>query len=246
MPEANSQSVGPSAAPDSRYDIGHIGRNRDALPPLPVPTDGVWPPAEQAWFDPGQWFEEGRRDLPLDVEIGSGKGTFLVNQAPTEPGVNFLGVEHARLYWRHACDRVRRHGIEGIRLLWADGDRLIQHHLPTASVRQLHVYFPDPWPKKRHNRRRLIQAPFLEAAWRVLEPADDARQGRVRIATDHAEYFEWMQEHAQQVAHLFDVEPFVSPAAADAGELVGTNFERKYRREGRPFHSLCLVKKDAG
>jgi len=228
---------------DSRYDIGDIGRSRDDLPPLPVPVDGVWPEAAASWFDPGVWFEQSRQGLPLDVEIGSGKGTFLVNQAPAEPGVNFLGVEHTRQYWRHACDRVRRHGIEGVRLLWADGDRLIRHHLPSGSVRQLHVYFPDPWPKKRHNRRRLIQAPFLEAAWRVLGPAEGDRCGRIRIATDHTGYFEWMQEHAARVSGLFDVEPFASPEAAGEGELVGTNFERKYRREGRPFHSMCLVRR---
>ena len=102
----------------------------------------------------------------------------------------------------------------------------------------MHIYFPDPWPKARHNKRRLVQVPFLRQAHRVLEP-----HGLLRIATDHSDYFAWMVDHANQVAELFDSLPFESPESAGEGELVGTNFERKYRREGRPFHGMILRKR---
>jgi tRNA (guanine-N7-)-methyltransferase len=99
----------------------------------------------------------------------------------------------------------------------------------------VHIYFPDPWPKKRHHKRRLIQEPLLTQLHRVLEPG-----GRVRLVTDHADYWQWMLEKLAAVGELFEQLPFDAPASADPGEMAGTNFERKYRREGRPLHGCVL------
>ena len=180
----------------------------------------------------------GPAERPLDLEIGSGKGTFLVQQAGLEPGVDFLGIEWAKAFWRHAADRARRHELANVRLLWADATVFVRNYVPDAALRRVHIYFPDPWPKKRHHKRRTVQAPFLAELHRVLRP-----DGEVRLATDHSEYFAWMQEHAAAVADRFDVRPFEPPDSAGEGELVGTNFERKYRREGRPFHAMTLARR---
>ena len=212
----------------SKYDVGRIGIRRDDLPPI-----GDRPEASR--IDLRRWWPADRRDLPFELEIGSGKGTFLVQQATATPNVNYLGIEWAAEYWRHAADRLRRHGLDHVRMLHDDAREFVAWRVPDALFRQVHVLFPDPWPKKRHHKRRTVQAPFLRELHRVLLP-----EGRVRLVTDHDDYFAWMNEHIGQVGDLFDVEPFDRPASADAGEVVGTNFERKYRREGRPFHALVL------
>ena len=114
----------------------------------------------------------------------------------------------------------------------------VRCYLEDAVLRQVHVYFPDPWPKKRHRKRRLIQADFLRQLHRVLVAG-----GAVRMATDHADYFAWMEEHLARVPGLFHRRPFGVSVGAEAGEWIGTNFERKYRREGRAFFGMVLEKK---
>ena len=213
--------------------------NRKDLDTTGYGIDGL-PPFEQAPFDPRIWFgpppEAERR--PLDLEIGSGKGTFLVQQAPLTPQVDYLGVEYANAFYRYAADRARRRGLDNVRLLHAEAGSFVKHYVSDGVFRQVHIYFPDPWPKARHHKRRLVQEDFLRALHRVLEEG-----GRVRLATDHADYFEWMQEHTARVNDLFARLDFESPASAGEGELVGTNFERKYRREGRPFFGMVLQRK---
>ncbi len=223
-------------------DVGRYGIAQDDLPPMDAGT-----------IDLRQWFKDGAGNLPdparpIELEIGSGKGTFLVQQAKLNPDVDYLGIEWAKAFWRYAADRVRRHGLGNVRLLRCDAAVFIRHYVPDQTFRQVHIYFPDPWPKKRHHKRRLIQAPFLRELHRVLVPMStageaDAVTARVRIATDHEDYFQWMQEHAGQVADLFEIEPFESPESAGEGELVGTNFERKYRQEGRSFYGMVLKKR---
>lgn len=207
------------------------------------------PPMDQGRLDPRDWFKPAEGSdgpdtsttRPLELEIGSGKGTFLAQHAKLYPDVNFLGIEWAKSFCRYAADRARRHKLENVRLLRCDADLFIRHYVPDHTFSRVHIYFPDPWPKKRHHKRRLIQASFLRELYRVLLPAET--QSAVHIATDHADYFDWMQEHVAQVTDIFDRQPFVSPKSAGEGELVGTNFERKYREEGRVFQGMILVKR---
>ena len=223
---ATSMSSGGGA-----LDVGHIGIAMADLPPF-----------DRGRLDLRAWFGDTGSDAyarPIDLEIGSGKGTFLVGQAKYEPGVNFIGIEYARAYWRHAADRLRRHGLDNVRMVHGEAGAFVRQYVVDGALRQVHIYFPDPWPKKRHHKRRLVQAPFLRELHRVLAPG-----GQVRLATDHEDYFAWMGEHAAKVAELFERRPFERPAAAGAGELVGTNFERKYRDEGRTFQGMTLHRLD--
>lgn len=187
-------------------------------------------------IDPREWFDDGRRTLPFEIEIGSGKGTFLIQQAALQPQVNYLGIEWARGFYRYAADRVRRHQLKNVKLLRADAMEFIRYSLSDSICRVIHLYFPDPWPKKRHHKRRMIQDRSLADLRRVLVPG-----GEVRIVTDHDDYWRWIEEHAERNTHLFSRRHFTPPESAGDSELVGSNFERKYRRDGRPFYALALI-----
>jgi tRNA (guanine-N7-)-methyltransferase len=181
---------------------------------------------------PISWRELFGNDHPVEVEIGIGKGTFLTDAAKGRPGVNFFGLEYARWFWRYASDRLRRNDCRNARTARAEAGYFVREFVADGSLAVVHIYFPDPWPKKRHHKRRLIQAPFLLQVERILEPG-----GRVQIVTDHEEYFRQMEE-------VVAGSPLKVVYYA-AGE-VGTNFERKYRKEGRKFYAIAAERSAAG
>jgi len=193
----------------------------------------VPPPAPGQKLDFRALFGDG---APVEMEIGSGKGGFLLRRARALPDRRFFGVEWANKYYRYAADRMVRWQVPNVRLMRTDAAHLVIHHLRPASLAVLHIYHPDPWPKKRHHKRRLIQGPFVAAATDAL-----ADGGRIAIQTDHAEYFE-------QIRRVLCDEPRLSEMAFDvpeAGVIDGrmeTNFEIKYLREGRPIHQIAMVK----
>jgi tRNA (guanine-N7-)-methyltransferase len=172
---------------------------------------------------------------PVEVEIGTGKGTFLLARAAARQEVNFLGIEWARAYCLYAADRIRRAELANVRMLRADAGAFFRDCLADGSVGRVHVYFPDPWPKRRHHSRRLIQPPFLAQARRVLKIG-----GQLIVVTDHLDYFRHIQ------GTLLAAEGFarvsLPPMSDRDGEIVGTNFERKYIAQGRPFYSVALMR----
>lgn len=174
----------------------------------------------------------------VHVEIGSGKGTFLVHQAKAHPDVNFLGIEWARKYYRYAVDRIGRWELANVRIIRADAVTFLSESVPDGSVDCFHVYFPDPWPKKRHRKRRLIQPSNMSVLMRCLKGG-----GEIRLATDHAEYFEQMREVMSLYRSELEEIAFTRPAGAEDGELTGTNYERKYIRDQRKTHTLALRKR---
>jgi tRNA (guanine-N7-)-methyltransferase len=186
---------------------------------------------------PLDWRTVFDNDHPVELEIGAGKGTFLTDQAKARPDVNFIGVEWANWFFRYASDRLRRNGCLNARMVRAEAGYFLTEFVPDASLSVLHVYFPDPWPKKRHHKRRLVQPPFLTSVERVLAPG-----GRLQVVTDHQGYFEENIEPAVRGSNL-QVIDYNRPGSAAEGEFVGTNFERKYRREGRPFCAIAAVKR---
>ena len=217
-------------------DVSGYGFDRDALPA--AGADGRAVIDVQRFFGFAAPVAEGGARRPLELEIGSGKGTFLAQQAPLQPETDFLGVEIAKPFWRHAADRARRLALHNVRLLWHDGEAFVRVHCGDGVFEKVHLYFPDPWPKDRHHKRRSFQEPFLREVHRVLAPG-----GTMHVATDHEGYFAWMEEHAERVADAFERRPFVPPASAGPGELVGTNFERKYIPEGRRFQGMILARR---
>ena len=179
-------------------------------------------------------------DNPVHLEVGSGKGTFLVNQAQLHPQFNYLGIEWANKYYRHSIDRIRRWQLANVRILRTDARLFIKNYLSDTSVAAFHVYFPDPWPKKRHQKRRFFTPENLLEVARCLVTG-----GQLRTATDYAEYFEIMQHlllHQGETAKLFEQQQFFPGPAAQQGEWVGTNFERKYIKQGRQIYTLAMRK----
>ena len=177
------------------------------------------------------------RPGPVHIEIGSGKGTFLLDQAAAQPGDNFLGIEWARKYYRYAVDRIGRWGLTNVRIIRTDAAGFLADSVPDDSVDCFHIYFPDPWPKKRHNKRRFICDANLEHMIRCLKTA-----GQLRIATDHADYYEQIKTVLAAGSDALEEIDFVKPAGAETGEYAGTNFERKDIKDQRPIYTIAARK----
>ena len=169
----------------------------------------------------------GRPDPP-EVEIGAGKGRFLLEMAALHPERSLLGVERAAKYHDLVCRRAARRGIGTIRMLRTTAEDLFFRLLRPASVANIHVYFPDPWPKKRHHKRRLFQPDTVEAMARALVPG-----GLLLVKTDHGEYAAVIA----QVLERSSLEP--EDPAPCFREIPETSYELKYRREDRPIWAFA-------
>lgn len=193
----------------------------------PVPVD----PSELQDFSWAGCFGD---DRPVEVEIGTGKAGFLLRRAMAHPDRNFLGIEWAGEFYRYAADRMRRRAVPNVRMLRTDAAYFIRVVCPRESIDVLHVYHPDPWPKKRHHKRRLFQPAFVQAATECL-----VRGGRLAVQTDHAEYFEVIAPLLRGQPGLREV-PFDEPGFSGEQLRIETNFEIKYAREGREFHRIAM------
>ena len=172
------------------------------------------------------------RVAPLHVDLGCGDGSFLCELARRYPDHNFLGIE--RLVGRVAKTCQKASALENVRVLNVENTYAARYLLPEASVETFYLLFPDPWPKRRHQRRRIVKLDFLDAIHRAL--ADD---GFFRIATDQLDYFEQIRGTARNHSGFALVDASVSPAWTD---LPLTKFERRFSALGLPIHRLALRK----
>lgn len=160
---------------------------------------------------------------PLEVELGSGDGSFLAQWAKLNPDRNFIGVERLLGRLRKLDRKARRAGLTNLRLIRLEAAYFIEFLLPRASVTTLHVYFPDPWPKRKHRRHRLVNEHFAAIAAQAL-----ASGGVIFLRTDDADYFAQMQSvfgaHRQ----------FRSVATSAELSAVQTDFERGFGERGVP------------
>ena len=158
---------------------------------------------------------------PLEIELGAGDGSFLVAWAAQNQGRNFLGVERLLGRLRKIERKARRAGLMHVRLLRIEAGYFLEYLVPPQSVSALHVYFPDPWPKRKHWRHRLINDVFTEIVSRALVPG-----GVVYMRTDDSPYFAQMQQ-------VFDRNTkFEAVATPPELQAVLTDFERGFHARG--------------
>jgi tRNA (guanine-N7-)-methyltransferase len=184
-------------------------------------------------WDPTAPFSRG---APLEVEVGSGKGLFLQNAALATPNHNFLGVEVAYKYARFIAHRLAKHEIPNAIAVQGDGLRLFRNSIPADSLAAVHVYFPDPWWKARHHKRRVMTEAFLADVTRTLEPG-----GRLHFWTDVKEYFDNTLDLIAKTTPL--VGPIEVPQRDAAHDLdYRTHFERRMRLHNEPVYRSEFVK----
>ena len=198
------------------------------------PLYGVdWAPGSGP-LDPQGLFE---RPAPLVLDIGFGDGEALAEIAQAHPERNYLGVEVYRAGTGRLLRRIESEAITNLKVLLADASELLREGIPSASLAGLQLFFPDPWPKKRHHKRRMVQAPWLARVADRLEPG-----GFLHMATDWAEYAEWMLELSAAEPRLYNPH---DGYAADPGDRPGTRFERRGIRKGHEVFDLIVQRIEA-
>lgn len=174
-----------------------------------------------------RWAEIFAVDRPIEIEIGIGKGRFLIDAAERRSETNFVGIEWAMKYLRLAHNRSVRKGLDNIRFVRADAREFVEFFVPSTSVQAYHIYFPDPWPKKRHHKRRLFNEGFLREIERTLVPG-----GQLWLATDFADYYEVMLD-------VLDLSKTMREVEVD-WQGARTNYEEKYLAAGKPIYRRVM------
>jgi tRNA (guanine-N7-)-methyltransferase len=159
---------------------------------------------------------------PLEVDVGCGKGRFLAARAASNPGTNYLGVDRQISRLRKAMRKALRFAPANVRLLYAEAFHAVRHLLPSGSVSVFYASFPDPWPKRRHHRRRLFTPAFLDALHDALSDG-----GAVHVTTDHAEYAQVVRAFFAADGRFEPVGPFLP-----ASEEERTEFDLVFARQG--------------
>lgn len=160
---------------------------------------------------------------PVEVELGSGDGSFMAQWAQQHPTINFLGVERLLGRLKKLDRRGQRAGLKNLRLIRLEASYLLQYLIPANSISALHIYFPDPWPKRKHRDRRLINEAFTRQAEQALVPG-----GIVWLRTDNVDYFEQMVASFQTNPHFIPI-----PTPEDLAATT-TDFERHFNAQGIP------------
>jgi tRNA (guanine-N7-)-methyltransferase len=172
-------------------------------------------------------------DRPIEVDLGSGAGKFLVESARKFPERNFLGIERLLGRVRKTCRVGSTLGLTNLRVLRLELEYAVRYLLPESSIWRFHLYFPDPWPKRKHHARRVVDDEFLEAIYRCL-----VDQGELWIKTDHEAYFKQITQEAAKSALWIPMD------WADEGYPL-TDFEEQFLAKQLPIYRLRLRKRDS-
>ena len=165
---------------------------------------------------------------PLELDLGCGDGSFLIEMAKQFPERQFIGVERLMGRVRKVCRRAYREGLENVRVLRLETLYTLEWLLPENSVDRIHLLCPDPWPKARHHKRRIMQEPFFEAVVKALKPG-----GEFLFKTDDPDYAEWAEEHTaafQQWTRL--------PWTGEEFFYAKTDFQQQWEAEGKSMFPM--------
>ena len=199
-----------------------------------VPLETVWRYVEAV---PDRWnlTELFGNDRPVEFDMGCGKGLFIRNAAARNPQVNYVGIDWSAKFSKKGARSIAKLGLDNARILCGDATRVVPA-FADESFRALHYYFPDPWWKSRHRKRRTFRPEFVTDLLRTLRPG-----GPLHVVTDVEDYFGVMLETMRLYPHMVrQPEPQVADPTGDLDYL--THFERKYRKEGRPIHRVDYLK----
>ncbi len=169
---------------------------------------------------------------PVELEIGAGRGDFLVGYCQITPDVNLVAVERKLNYLKRGINKARDLGLSNVKFLNLEVAHFLEEYAPPQSVQAVHIYFPDPWPKKRHLRRRLIQPAFIDLLAKKIVPG-----GGLHLRTDHCNYFEHMMEVMGNQSHF---EPVPVPETLSRHK---TGFERRFVEDGIAIKYASYVSK---
>ncbi|MCO8122185.1 tRNA (guanosine(46)-N7)-methyltransferase TrmB [Stieleria sp. TO1_6] len=179
-----------------------------------------------------------QNQLPLEIEVGSGKGLFLTSESARNPDHNYLGIEIIHKYAKHSAARLARAGRTNAKMVSGNAEPLFSNHVPAGSLEAVHVYFPDPWWKKRHRKRRVVNQRSIQNFLTALRPG-----GRFHFWTDVLDYFESTIELIAEIAPEFGV-PIPEEKQLSTHDLdYRTHFERRSRKNQIPVYRVRYEKK---
>jgi tRNA (guanine-N7-)-methyltransferase len=186
-------------------------------------------PAPAPLREPIHWAALFGNANPVEIEVGMGKGLFLLTSALARPDTNFFGIEIVRKYQLYATTRFAIRKLPNVKTVCADARWVFRQFVPPGSVAAVHVYFPDPWWKARHKKRRVFTPGFAADAARVLRVG-----GNLRIATDVEEYFGVMTGIVRAMSVFRELHAEKTMGSVEEAGFE-TNFERKARQKGTPI-----------
>jgi tRNA (guanine-N7-)-methyltransferase len=188
----------------------------------------------QSYFAPLDLLAIFGRIAPLHADLGCGDASLLHELAQLHPDQNFLGIEKLVSRVEKACRKAA--ALENVRILNVESSYAVRYLLPENSIEKFYLLFPDPWPKRRHHRRRIVQPDFLESIHRALHVG-----GTLHVATDQLGYF----QHIQRVVLALQLDRLKRSTFQKAQpdlEFPITQFERKFRDQGASIYRLALRK----
>lgn len=197
------------------------GSAAEKQPDFHILADLQQPFLFQALFD---------NERPVELEIGAGRGDFLIGYCEANPQLNLVAVERKINYLQRGINKARQKELSNVRFLNLEVAHFLQEYAPPQSLQAVHIYFPDPWPKKRHLRRRLIQPDFIKMLADKIVPG-----GGLHLRTDHPNYFDHMME-------VMGNQPFfTSVAVPEALSQHKTGFERRFTEDGIPINYASYI-----
>ena len=179
-----------------------------------------------------EWFGNSH---PVEVELGCGKGKFLLARAAANHPINFIGIDWSSKWLGASAQRSAAQGMNHVKWIWGRV-AVFLNRIPPKSISVFHIYFPDPWPKRRHEDRRLIRAELLEELHALLISG-----GKIEIATDFQDYFEAIKRSVGKTqAGWSRLQTRINERIFDPA--IKTDYEIKYALSGKPLYYLELVK----